>query len=209
MFRWVILFSVLHVLALSACTRLPSIKLGKSTITGNRDAGTPATVSSNDSTSTLNIPAGTKVVTAVTAPTPATSTTPYVPSLTRTEWTFSSPTTFESTAAALLASTGTIDTSVAKHRIDVAERRWLLWAGIACGIAGLVVKSLLPTWPSLSNGLLFAAPCALAAWKFSEIPAWLWFIAIAVVVFLALGYKRAEWDANGDGIPDTLQTTKK
>lgn len=190
---------------LTSCGHIPFIKKGDVTVRGPKDNGTPVTLDSREAKSTLAIPAGTKVATTVTEPVPATPSSPFSPGRTLTEWTFTAPATFDTSGLSSTATTGTIDTSVRKHALDIAERRWLLWTAIACGIAGLVVKSLLPTWPSLSNGLLIAAPLAFAAWKLSEVPPWLWLTALAVVVLLALGYKRAEWDRNDDGIPDFLQ----
>lgn len=97
------------------------------------------------------------------------------------------------------------DTSVDKHKADLAERRYLLFIGIGLGIAAIAVKSLLPLWPGLWKGAAAGSVLALAAWKLSEIPAWAFGLAIGVSVLLALGYKRAEVDLDGDGIPDRLQ----
>lgn len=200
---------ILATLLVSSCGHVPFIKKDDVLVRGPKDNGTPVTLDSREAKSTLTIPAGTKVTSTITDPVPATPSSPFLPGRTLTEWTFTTPATFDTSAISSAATTGTIDTSVAKHRIDVSERRWLLWTAIACGIAGLIVKSLLPQWPALSNGLLIAAPLAFAAWKLADVPSWLWFVAIAVVILLSLGYKRAEWDKNGDGIPDILQKTNK
>jgi hypothetical protein len=175
-------------------------KLGK--VRGVPDAGTPATLNGGEVRTGFRVPANSKVTLTKTA---ATATTPAVEVST---FDFSEPTEFEQTASTIIASTGTIDTSVAQHRIDAQERRWLLFAAIGCAIGGLVARSLLPAWPGLSNGLLIAAPLAFAAWKLAEVPAWLWLVAIGIMAVLALGYKRAEWDANKDLIPDVLQKKK-
>lgn len=196
---------IVLLLVLPGCAHLPRIAIGKDSVVGNRDAGKPATLSRNEATTTLGIPKETTVLVTETDAVPATPTTPYVPRKLTTEWTFSQPSSFESWRADTHADTGTIDTTVAKHRIDVAERRWLLFTAIACGIAGLLVRSLLPAWPSLSNGLFLAAICAGLSWKLSDIPSWLWAAIIGCVVVLILGYKRAEWDKDNDGIPDFLQ----
>jgi hypothetical protein len=58
----------------------------------------------------------------------------------------------------------------------------------------------------LLSGL--AAATFFALWKLSDLPSWFIAVAIAAVAggaFLILGYKRAEADLNGDGIPDRLQ----
>jgi hypothetical protein len=200
--------SLAAILLLTGCGLIrgrPTIKAPGVSVTGPQDAGKPATLATAEAGTTMPIPAGSAVKVTQTEAQPATAEKPAVPATTVTEITPSAPTVITHTESKVQADTGTIDTSVAKHRIDAAERRWLLWAAIACGIAGLIVRSLLPSWPSLSNGLLVAAPCAFAAWKFAEVPAWLWGLVVAAVILLALGYKRAEWDKNGDGIPDALQ----
>lgn len=183
----------------------PRIKHGDTTVHAPRDAGTPAVVDSGETKTAFDVPAETKLSTTVVEAVPATSSTPFVPSRTVTEWSFMRPTRFEQIAATLQASTGTVDTSIAKHRIDVGERRWLLFTAIGCGIAGILARSLVPAWPSISNGLLGAAVLAGLAWKFAEIPAWLFLVTIGLAGLVVAVYKRAEWDANGDGIPDALQ----
>ena len=185
-------------LLLGGCTA-GRIKLGKASVVGVPDAGTPATLTSGEVRSGFRVPAKSRLVrtrTAATASAPASEVD---------TWVFSEPTAFEQVASSMMASTGTIDTSVRKHAIDAAERRWLLFAAIGCAIGGLVVRSLLPAWPALSNGLLIAAPLAFAAWKLAEVPWWLWMAVIVGVGLLALGYKRAEWDANRNGVPDFLE----
>ncbi len=196
--------SALLCFALLGCMS-PRAAIGKLRAQAPKDAGTPATVEKRDTSAKLETPAGTQVRVERTDPVPATAETKFSPGRTLTEWTFPDTAVFTFDVQQARASSGTVDTSVAKHRIDVEERRWLLWTAIGCALAGLVVRSLLPAWPSLSNGLLIAAPLAFAAWKVADIPAWLWLVALGVVAALALGYKRAEWDRDGDGIPDALQ----
>jgi hypothetical protein len=197
--------SALLVCALLGCAT-PGAMIGKLRALAPKDAGTPATVEKRESSAKLEAPAGTQVRVERTEPVPATADTKFSPGRTLTEWTFPDTAVFTFDTQQARASSGTVDTTVAKHRIDVAERRWLLWTAIACGLAGIVVRSLVPAWPALSNGLLAGAALAFASWKFSEIPAWLWLVALGVVAALALGYKRAEWDRDGDGIPDRLQS---
>jgi hypothetical protein len=183
--------------ALAGCAT-PRAKLsGGQSAAGPHDNGTPAKVESGSTVTTALLPAG-SVVTF----TPAEAIAPVTATL-------SAPMELRTETRHESATTGTVDTTVAVKRIETetaaAERRWLLWAAIACGVAGLVVRSLLPAWPGLSNGLLVGAVAAGAAWKLAEVPAWIWLLCIAAAALLALGYKRAEWDRNGDGIPDLLQ----
>lgn len=206
---------ILAIICLCLCTgcnllrRAPSIKLPTGeTVTGPKDAGTPPTINTSDAGTTMAIPAGSTVKVTATEAQPATQDKPAVPATTVTEITPAKDTMIQHTEKKVQASAGTVDTTVRKHEIDVAERRVLLYIAIACGIAGIVLKSMMPAWPALSNGLLVGAVLAGAAWKFAEVPAWLWLAVLAGVGMMVLGYKRAEWDANGDGIPDVLQRRK-
>lgn len=168
-------------------------------------AGKPATVTKSDQGVTVALPEGSRLVKTEYAPLPATEKTEAQPAKTVTEIVPGGPTEYHETKATVDAQTGTVDTSVAKHKIDVEDRSKLLWVAIGCGILGLVAKSMLPAWPSLSNGLLIASPCAFAAWKFAEVPSWLWACVIVGVLLLIAGYKRAEWDKDGNGVPDFIQ----
>lgn len=193
-------------LGLAGCGLIPArIKAEGVTVQGVKDAGKPATLAKSEAGVAVALPEGSKVVVTKYEALPATDKAPAQPAKEVTEIQPSGPTEYHKTESKTDASTGTVDTSVATHKIDVAERRWLLWAAIACGIGGLVVRSLVPAWPSLSNGLLMGAALAFAAWKLAEIPQWIWLLAIGICAALALGYKRAELDRNHDGIPDFLQ----
>jgi len=196
------------------CAHLPKVSLPGITAQGPKDNGSPVTVGKSDSGVSLALPAGSKVVKReikglgyrpATKDQPAQAATP---DETVTEFTLSAPSEYHETKQDVKASSGTIDTSVREHQIDVEERRWLLWAAIGCGIGGVLLRSFMPAWPGLSNGLLLGAALAFGAWKLSEIPSWIWVVAIAIMAAKALGYKRAQWDTDGDGIPDILQKPK-
>ena len=191
--------------ALAGCSMFSkkgNIRIGKDEVTAVPDAGKPATLERKDGKETVPIPKDTDVTITKTEATPT------APATEVTRVHFNSPTEWQKFTASVAANTGTVDTSVALHKVDVAERRILLYIAIGCAIAGVVLKSMLPAWPALSNGLLLAAPLAFAAWKFSEVPAWAWFAVLVGVGLMVIGYKRAEWDANNDGVPDFLQKQK-
>lgn len=191
---------------LAGCGLIPArIKADGVTVQGVRDAGKPATVAKSEAGVAVALPEGSKVTVTKYEAVAATDKAPAQPAKEVTEIQPNGPSEFHKTESRTDASTGTIDTSVATHKIDVAERRWLLWAAIGCGIGGVVVRSLVPAWPSLSNGLLMGAALAFAAWKLADIPEWIWLVALGIVGAMSLGYKRAEWDKNGDNIPDILQ----
>lgn len=214
----VLAFLVLAVgglILLSGCSlpgRRGSIKAGPVAVQGVANAGTPAMLATDEEGESIEIPAGSELLiteTAAIEARPATSTAPAIearPAVKETALVFPGTSHWRRNRATVRADTGTIDTTVAKHSLDIAERRWLLWAAIGCGVGGLVVRSMLPTWPSLSNGLLLAAVAAGVSWKLAEVPAWLWLGIIAVVALIIAGYKRREWDKDGDGIPDALQS---
>lgn len=193
------------VLLLSGCAFLArpgKVKLGNSSAEAPANAQAATTISTDEGSEVIDIPAGTQV------------------SVTETANDGAKPASRVFTYAFINASQHRIkrdfkqaeippqrppDTSVDKHKIDVAERRWLLFAAIGAGIAAVVLKSMLPGWGGLSNGMGAGAIILFAAWKFSEVPWWASLIVVGIVAAMALGYKRAEWDKNGDGIPDILQ----
>ena len=100
------------------------------------------------------------------------------------------------------------DQTIAIKKQEDKERRVLLYAAIAFAAIGVILRVVLHTWPALSNGFLLSAGIAGVAWKVAEIPAWMCAMGIAVAVLLILGYKRGEWDANKNGIPDFLEDKK-
>lgn len=202
-------------LGLTACSLMPTrIKAPGVTVQGTKDAGKPATLVTSDSGESVALPEGSRVTVTKVEAVPAVAATADAPAQkaqparTVTEIQPSGPTVWQKTETKVNADTGTVDTSIAQHRIDVAERRWLLFAAIGCGIAGVVVRSMLPAWPSLSNGLLIGGALAFASWKLADIPSWVWLVVVGGFLAIAAGYKRAELDKDGDGIPDILQNKK-
>lgn len=180
---------------MSGCSILPRIKLPNgATVTAPRDAGKPATLTSGEVRTGFRVPAHSKLTVTAIEALPASDKEPAQAAREISVWEFAEPTQFERVATSLSADTGTVDTSVAKHRIDAAQRVWLLWAAIGCGVGGILAMQLVSAWPSLGRGLLAASAAAFAAWKMSEVPAWLWGAVIVVVILVILGYKRAEAD---------------
>lgn len=181
------------------CHTPPKIRSGTAAVRGVADAGTPAVLKTDEVVAGFTIPAGSRVTMSRAEATPS------APAIEQMHVDVARDSEFKQSRATFDASTGTVDTSVAKHRIDSEERRWLLWAAIGALLAGFVVRSLLPAWPALSNGLLVSAAIAGVAWKVAMIPDWFLAIGATVAALLALGYKRAEWDANKNWIPDVLE----
>lgn len=199
----------LLMLCLGGCgLALPRVKVKGATAQGPKDIGAPATVETGGTVTTLPVPAGSTVESTVGVAASATSAA--IPAAVKVVLAGASELRSESHQER--ASSGSTDSTVAVKRIEVEsaaeERRWLLWAAIGCGVVGLVIRSMLPQWPALSNGLLVGAVAAGAAWKLAEVPAWLWLAVLAGAGLMVAGYKRAEWDANGNGIPDALESKK-
>ena len=199
----------LLVLCLFGCgIALPRVKVPGATAQGPRDIGVPAVVESGGTVTTLPVPSGSTVESVPAVPASATSAA--IPASVKVVLAGASELRSETHSAK--ASSGSTDSTIAVKRIEVesaaSERRWLLWAAIGCGMVGLVLKSMLPAWPALSNGLLVGAMAAGCAWKLAEVPAWLWLAVLAVAGLMVAGYKRAEWDANGNNIPDFLESKK-
>ena len=194
---------VLTSLCLGACTHLPSIKIGKDRVAAPRDAGSPATLNKDEVKTTLDVPADTIVTTTQVAAVPATASTPFLPARTTTEWRFLQPTKFEQLATGLLASTGTVDTTVAKHRIEAEERRPLLYCAIIATVAGLGFMYV--RFQAIAVMSFLAAGAFFLAWRMSEISPWVGGLFLVASVAGFAFYKRAEWDKNNDGIPDALQ----
>lgn len=202
-------FVAMMTLCLVGCgLTLPKVKVKGATAQGPRDIGAPATVQSEGTVTTLPVPAGSTVESTVGVA--ATAANAAIPAAVKVVLAGASELRSESHQER--ASSGSTDSTVAVKRIEVEsaaeERRWLLWAAIGCGVVGLVLKSLLPAWPALSNGLLVGAVAAGAAWKLCEVPAWLWLAVLVGAALMVAGYKRAEWDKNGNGIPDVLEPKK-
>lgn len=197
------LLITLAVLWLTGCVPNPHVKLKAGSASGPRDIGTPATVESGGTVTTLALPAGSTVES--TPGTPATGTAPASPPAVKV--TLAAPSELRTETHAEKASTGTLDTRVATHRIDKeAEekaRRPLLYAAIAALVAAVVAVAM--KWPALATLCGIASGCFFAAWKLAEVPWWAGLLALVAGGALWLGYKRGEADANGNGIPDRLE----
>lgn len=196
-------------LFLAGCHALPSVRLpGKGQlpevkVQGVKDAGKPVVVDSSGEESRIELPAGSTITITRTEAQPATDTAPAKPAVEVRAITVASDAAMIEKAQRVSANSGTVDTSVAKHRIDTEDRAKLLWVAVACGIAGIAAKLLMPSWPTAPTACFAAAALAFGAWKVSQLPEWLWAVVIGGFVIYAIGWWNR--DRNGDGIPDRLQ----
>lgn len=175
-------------LALSGCAlwQKGKIKAHGITVAGVPDAGKAATLDSDTSVASLPIPAGsTLTLTKFEAmrATPATETTPEVkaqPAREVTEIVLSKPTEWRKNETRVHADTGTADTSIAQHRIDVAENRYLLFAALGASVAAgffLYIKYPTPAMICASASIVF-----FLAWKLSDLPSWFYVVGVAALV---------------------------
>ncbi len=207
---------ILAAMGLAGCSLLPArgrIKLPEVTVQAPKDAGTPGTAHTAKAGTSVPLPAGSVVTVteqAAQPAQPATASTPAVPAQPASKITVITPAAaseYRHDESTVTASTGTIDTTVAKHRIEVEERRPLLYAAIAAAIAGLGFMYV--RFQAIAGMCFLGAGCFFAAWRMAEISPWVGGIFLVAAVAGYAFYKRAEWDRDGDGIPDRLQSKIK
>lgn len=203
---------ILSVLLLAGCSTFlrPVARVGDSKAIAPRDNGTPAVVDSGKNVTRVPIPANTRMVVVEEQAMPATETESAKPATTTLKFDFSEPTSFERASTNVVASTGAIDTTVAKHRIDVEGRKVLLYAAIAA--TALAIGLFVAKWPTPALASGVGAVVFFLSYQLAGLPQWFWMVGAAVIlagIAIMLGYKRAEWDANGDLIPDFLQKKAK
>ena len=173
--------------------KAPVIQAAGVTVQGPADAGKPATLETLNTGVTVPLPAGSKIVVTETEAIPATPEAPAKPAVTVTEITPGGVTEIRKTEASVKADTGTVDTSVAKAKIQAEESRVLLYAALgAAALAALFVWLQYPT-PALISGA--AAVVFFLAWRVSGLPSWFWGLGVAVIALaggLYFGFERAE-----------------
>lgn len=196
----VIVLVVLVIVLFSGCSafsKRPKISGNGISVLGVPDAGKAATLDSGTSVATLPLPVGS---TLVMTKSEAMAGIPEKgqqaqPAKEVVEVKLGGPTEWRKTESTVKADTGTVDVSIAKHRIDVVENRYLLFASIGAAIAGgffLYIKY--PT-PALMCGA--ASVVFFLAWRLVGLPDYFWGIGALAVgggLFLYLGHRRGESD---------------
>lgn len=177
----------------------PKITAAGVTVQAPQDAGKPATLDSGTSVASLPIPAGSSLTVTKSDPVVASPATPDTPAQAAQpakevlEVKLAGPTEYRKTANTVKASTGTVDTTIAAHKIDAAEARPLLYAALASMLAaGFFIWRAYPTPAMICGG---AAVVFLIAWKVADAPVWLWVVAavgLGGAAFLYLGHERGE-----------------
>ncbi len=191
-------FATVLVLLLSGCSLMPSrIKVGDSVVTPPKDNGTAATLSTFNAGQALKLAAGSRLVMTKfhsVAGIPETKDQPAVapqPEKEVTEIYPSADTEWHKTEATVAANSGTVDTSIRTHEIDVAASKPLLYAAILS--AALGVFFIYRAYPTPAIGCFIAAVVFFAAFKVSGLPSWFWglgLVGIAGGAALYFGHER-------------------
>lgn len=202
---------VLFILTGCALTK-GRIKGAGVTVNGQKDAN-GVSLASDKEVATITLPAGSKLTTVkwdAVPWQPAVNGRPEVaaqPAREETHVVLSRDAEWRRDETKIVADAGVIDTSVARYRIDVQSRQWLLyWAGIL-GLASIVARVYFKAWPTLSNGLMFAAIAAFGAWKLAEVPWWAWIAVLVVAGLLIVGYKRREKDEREEAVAPVVKSS--
>ncbi len=191
------LIFIVLVLSLTGCSYFQkhgAIKSGDVSVVGVPDAGKSATLNTSQAGSVLPLPEGTTFTMTKFEAIPATlgpNGHPAIPARTVTEITLTKPTELRTTESHVQADTGTIDTSVAQHKQDLAASAPLLYAAILAGVAAVFfLYRAYPTPAAICGG---ASIVFMVAWKVAGAPVWLWVvgaIALAGAAFLYIGHER-------------------
>ncbi len=180
------------------------------TVTAVGDAGKPGELHTSNGAEKVPIPAGSTITVRKTDAVPATDKTPFQPAVEWTEVKLNGPSYWERTKKDVDASTGTVDTSVALKKVQVAESRPLLYAAIASLLGcGFFLYRAYPT-PAFACGC--AAIVFFLAWKVSGVPDWMWGVGacgLVAAVGLYLGHERGEKAAVVAGTPVTPVEVKQ
>lgn len=196
--RLVVTMSI--VLFTVGCAHLPQVKLPGIAASAPKDNGTAATANDNTTTSTIVVPAGSTVK----APTGATGGMAGVVQAPPIEAVLSHDSELRVISHALAASTGTIDTKVAEHRLDNEARQPLLYVSVLAAIAaGVMMYLKYPTPALMCAG---AAIVFFLAWQMANLPSWMSFVGVGGLVgavFLYLGHERGEKTAAVQQPPPT------
>jgi hypothetical protein len=187
----------------SGCTlfkKRGSIQTPAATVVGVADAGKPASLASSEKRATLPIPAGSSVLVTKTEAVraiPATEAAPGVqaqPAREVIEIKPSRDTQLVVNETKVDANTGTVDTTVAAHRIDTESSQPLLY----CAIGAIALAIAFEVWLHYRTPAICSAGAAViffAMWKSSSLPPWFWAVAVASLFLGAgiyFGHERGE-----------------
>ncbi len=203
--------------ALSGCAmfgKRPKISGNGFSVVGLADAGKPATLDSGSSVASLPIPAGSSLVmtripaSAAILATDQAPAQPAQPGKEVVEVKLAGPTEWRKTESTVRADTGTADVSIAKHRIDAAENRYLLFAAIGAAVAALLFVYIKYPTPALMCGA--ASVVFFLAWKLADLPDWFYVIGVVGAIGGIIMWKahdRGEKDGVKAAVTGNLEST--
>lgn len=191
---------LLFCLPLCGCSFLQRhgfIKAGNVVVEGFKDAGKPATLATSEAGSVMALPEGTTFVQTKFEATPflmganGQVSQAAQPARTVTEVHLTKPSELRTTESKVDANTGTVDTTLASHKADLAASEPLLYAAIVSGIAAMACLYFkYPTPAAMCGGAMLVF---LVAWKVSSAPPWLWalgLVGLAAAAALWVGHER-------------------
>jgi hypothetical protein len=206
--RWHLLGCLMILMSVAGCASKPGIiTTAKGAIVTPDNASAPSAIATATATESTAIPKGSTITvteTPATAQAPAQKVTAYNFAEAATQ------TRVEESTRAEVAPPRAPDQTVALRKADNTARLPLLYAAIGAAAIGLVFMVM--KWPTAAASSGGAAVVFFIAWQAAGLPAWFYMVGILLLVAgacVVLGYKRAEWDANGDGVPDIFQQKKK
>jgi len=199
--RYITFFFLVSLTGCSLIKHPGRIITPSATVVGVPEAGKPATIDSDIKSDRLVLPKGSSLTLTkfeALASIPEAESNPAVqaqPAKEVVEVKLSEATEWKRTQNVVHADTGTVDTSIAKHRIDVAENRYLLWAALGAAVAAglfLYIKYPTPAFICGAASLVF-----FLAWKLSDLPSWFYVVGVCCLVgavTLWRGHHRGEQD---------------
>ena len=175
--------------ALTGCFLIPKkgkITIPGATVIGVPDAGKPATLDSDVKWEGMTLPKGSSLTLTKFEAIAATPETKAEPAKEVAVIQLSEATEWKRTESVIKADTGTVDTSIAKKRIDAEESRILLYVSMLAAVAAGVFE----VWLHYRTPALLCAGASaifFAAWKVASLPPhFFWFGVVAVVAGVAV-----------------------
>lgn len=194
----VAIFTVLFSCSGCAYWKRGAIKSPMGSVVGVPDAGKAATLATDAKWEEMMLPKGSSLTLTKFGATVATSDKPAEPAREVTAVVLSEPTAWKKTENVFQANTGTVDISLAAHRIDAAESRPLLYAAILAAVGVAVFMWLKYPTPAMICGA--ASVIFFLSWKLSGLPDWFYVLGVCGLVAAAaiwFAHERGEKHAKG------------
>ncbi len=184
------------------------IKSGGVSVAAVADAGKPATLTTSDAKEAVKIPSGSTLTVTKEEAVPATDKAAFRPAKETWEYHFTGETEWQKFNTTVAANTGTVDTSVALHKIDVSSKQPFLYAAILGALGAILFVYLHYPTPAMLCGL--ASGLFFLAWKLSDLPSWVWAVAAAAIaagVAMYFAHERGLKTATASPVPASPKVT--